>query len=419
MNAMKLLAVLPILLVASLMAEDTPASSADQNVNSKYKIESVDVSSPLQKRLSRPLREDVNSLVGMQFDPQVVTDLAERIRKELHMVVTHRVERGQQPEYVRVVFESQERRWDDDDAKVTKLAYHQRQGWTGGFEVGTDIGRNRFEFGIQSDADRLIERYAGINVGVSRTFSERVRLRFEFDTLHQQWNPATEVALLSRADVPGLYRERYSMEPAIVILLAPGLSLTTGLNFQHFQTQYPAARYEAANALVTTLRHRRRWGSSGSLGHELDAGYGLRAATRMLGSDFVYARHGFDARYSMRRGRHEVTVRGGGGTIYGRAPLYERFALGDSRTLRGWNKFDIDPLGGSRAAHGTVQYMYRWLGLFYDAGRLWDEGQSADVKQSTGFTVALSGRHAGPYVTVGFPIRSGTLTPLFMMGMIF
>ena len=36
------------------------------------------------------------------------------------------------------------------------------------------------------------------------------------------------------------------------------------------------------------------------------------------------------------------------GFITGRAPLFERFVLGNGTTLRGWNKFQLDPLGGSR-----------------------------------------------------------------------
>ena len=100
------------------------------------------------------------------------------------------------------------------------------------------------------------------------------------------------MALQSRPDVPGIYRERFRMDPSVVVLITPNLSLSTGVSIQHFQTQFPAARFEAANAVVTTLRHRRRWQSSGSVaGHELDAGYSLRAATNLFDSDFVYTRH--------------------------------------------------------------------------------------------------------------------------------
>lgn len=416
---MKRFVLATLFVIGRLLATDTDLPPG-ANINSRYKVESVELSKTIDKRISRGLRDEIDGLVGHNFDPQIVSDLAGRIRGEVHVVVNHRVERGLQPEHVRVVYEARERRWDEKDAEVTKLAYHQKQGWTAGLELGFDVRDNRFEFGFQSDADRLLERYAGVNAGYTRRFGEHVQLQFDFQTLHQQWNPATELALQSRPDVPGIYRERYSMEPQLVFLITPELSLSAGVSIQHFQTQFPAARFEAANAVVTTLRHRRRWRSNDSAaGQELDAGYSLRAATRSLDSDFVYARHAFDASYSFRDGRHLVTLRGLAGVISGDAPLFERFALGDSRTLRGWNKFDIDPLGGSRVAHGSVGYRYRAIGVFYDTGAVWDRNENADTKHSVGVTVASGALHDGPYLTVAFPLRNGGFTPLFILGMNF
>ena len=48
--------------------------------------------------------------------------------------------------------------------------------------------------------------------------------------------------------------------------------------------------------MTTTLRYRRRWASDASR-QEVDAGYGLRAATRSFGSDYVYNRHAMTAEY--------------------------------------------------------------------------------------------------------------------------
>ena len=90
------------------------------------------------------------------------------------------------------------------DADVTKLAYH--------FEARLDRrgaerlrcrGSAMFSAGMQSDSDHLLERYAGYNLGVSRRFGERVRLRFDFESFHQQWNATTLRALEERPDVPG------------------------------------------------------------------------------------------------------------------------------------------------------------------------------------------------------------------------
>src|SRR4029077_14434955 len=115
------------------------------------------------------------------------------------------------------------------------------------------------------------------------------------------------------------------------------------------------------------------WGSAKDAGeHDVRAAYSLRAATQVLESDAVFARHQTDARYRLRRGHQDLSVGFLAGTISGQAPLYERFILGNAETLRGWNKFDLDPLGGSHMAHGSIDYTYRGFLVLYDTGAVWD-----------------------------------------------
>ena len=104
------------------------------------------------------------------------------------------------------------------------------------------------------------------------------------------------------------------------------------------------------------------------------------------------------------------------GAMNGRAPLFERFTLGDSRTLRGWSKFDVAPLGGSRVAHGSLEYTFHWVGVFYDTGAVWDREEKASVKHSVGTRL---GGHEGFFIAVAFPLRSGSVQPLFILGMNF
>ena len=101
------------------------------------------------------------------------------------------------------------------------------------------------------------------------------------------------------------------------------------------------------------------------------------------------------------------------GILGGRAPLFERFVLGDSRTLRGWSKFDVAPLGGTRAAHGSLEYTFHWLGFFYDAGSVSDREEKSGVKHSVG--LSLGGRE-GLFLAVAFPLRSGSVQPVFILG---
>src|SRR4029078_324401 len=138
-----------------------------------------------------------------------------------------------------------------------------------------------------------------------------------------------------------------------------------------------------------TLRYRRRWSSDASR-QEVDAAYGLRAATRTLGSDYVYARHAITAEYRGQIGESVFSARFLAGAVIGQAPLFERFTLGDSRTLRGWSKFDVAPLGRTRVAHGSLDYTFHWVGVFYDTGSVWERVDKSNVRHSAG--IALGGR---------------------------
>jgi len=213
-------------------------------------------------------------------------------------------------------------------------------------------------------------------------------------------------------ETSGIYRTRRNFEPEVTFVLAKPLTLSVGTSFQRFQDQFPAAQTESANALITTLRYHRRLEDSDNQ-QDLDAGYNLRAATRLLGTDFVYARHRWEFRYMLTHGKSVVIDDLTSGMITGRAPLFERFVLGNSSTLRGWNKYELDPLGGNRMVHNTVEYRYGVFQLFYDSGAIWDDGEAAVVRHSAG--VGL--RQGNFSLAVAFPIREGHIDPIFMVGM--
>jgi outer membrane protein assembly factor BamA len=121
------------------------------------------------------------------------------------------------------------------------------------------------------------------------------------------------------------------------------------------------------------------------------------------------------ARYKLRHGRSSVQVGFLAGVIHGQTPLFDRFVLGDAATLRGWSKFDIDPLGGSHVAHGSIDYLYRFFQVFYDTGAVWDRSQDREQKQSvgTGF------KKDNFQLAVAFPLRAGRVDPMFFAGMNF
>lgn len=395
------------------------------NINSRYIVESIELSGGDAFTLSRSLNEEIRNLVGGNFDETALDGLTGRIKKELHAKsVSYRISRGDQPEQVKVNFEIT-RRSVELDVNVPKFLYNSSQGWTGVVEGVASSGPHNLTFRLLSDDDELVERETGIVARYEnrKVGSDRLSLGFQFESYHEGWKPGTQAAegarLAGAPETPGDpladYRTRQNFQPMLTIVLARPLTLSAGVSFERFQDQFPAARTESADAVVNTLRYHRLLEDSDVQKEVLDAGYSLRAATSLLGSDFAYSRHRWDLGYSLTRGGSTVLVNFIGGVIVGRAPLFERYVLGNSSTLRGWNKYTLDPLGGSRVAHGSVEYRYRYFQVFFDAGAIWDPGQDIVARSSAG--VGL--RKDGFSVAVAFPIKDGRVEPVLIAGMNF
>ncbi|PWU07564.1 MAG: hypothetical protein C5B51_09820 [Terriglobia bacterium] len=392
------------------------------NVNSRYTVETVIVSgdgwttnlaSDRDDKISSGLRQQIAALIGSKLNPGVLDDLAGKLRSEFQArAVTHRLLRGASPEYVQVMFEVKLRptRF---DVSVPKFLYDSRQGWSGAVEGTLSVRHNGFTFGLVSDGDELAERYTGMVARYENTRlgSDRVRLRFGFETYHEQWNGNTR-GDATAPEAWGIYRARQSFEPMVTFVVAKPLTVSVGAGFERLEDGVLAAYPEAANALITTLHYHRRLDDS-EYQQELDADYNLRAAARILASDLVYTRHRWGLRYALTHGRHRLSDSFIAGAIAGRAPLFERYVLGNSTTLRGWNKYEIDPVGGNRMVHNSVDYRYGCWQMFYDSGAVWEGGQPVIVRHSAGM-----GLRQGPlFVAVAFPLREGRLDPIFMVGM--
>ena len=397
------------------------------NVNSRYVVETVivagdgwstDLASEPNEKISVGLRRQILALIGTKLNPNLLDDLAARLRKEFQArAVSHRLKRGDQPDSVRVVFEIKvpPTRF---DVSVPKFLYNAKQGWSGAVEGTGTIERNSFTLGLVSDQDELVERYTGLRARYENTRlgTDRVRLRFQFEDYHDQWNGATRNQLLlggAPADLTsGVYRTRQNFEPVVSFVIAKPLTLSVGTSFERFEDQFPAANTEAANALLATLRYQWQLEDSDTR-QDVDAGYSLHAATRILKSDFVYLRQQWTLHYTLRRGKHTVTDGVQFGFLSGHAPLFERYVAGDSTQLRGWNKYEIDPLGGNRIVTNSVDYRYGILDLFYDTGAVWDSGQPSIARHSVG-----AGFRQGPFfLAVAFPVREHRPDPIFMVGM--
>src|SRR5580693_5559605 len=118
---------LTLLTCAIASAQITPVV----NVNSRYVVESIEVSGHDEFSLSRNLHQEIQNLIGEYFDQSALDELTTRIKKELHAKsVSYRISRGDQPEYVKVNFEII-RRSIELNVTVPKFLYRSGQGWTG------------------------------------------------------------------------------------------------------------------------------------------------------------------------------------------------------------------------------------------------------------------------------------------------
>ena len=186
-------------MVLPAMSSPLPDEPPDQeagptNVNTRLIVESVQIVGQGSAKLSDPLRSELGQVAGKNFDQTLLERLADRVKRELHAPeVKMHVVKGDMPDHVIVNFEigaEHEKRFDLD---LSRFLYHSTQGWSGQGHATVNIHQNAFSFGMVSDGDRLSERYAGIQAGFERrhVFTDRLQLRFDFSSYHEQWNQAT------------------------------------------------------------------------------------------------------------------------------------------------------------------------------------------------------------------------------------
>ena len=409
------------------VAEDAPdpdgGNAVDEaNVNSRYTVESIDIAVHHDYALSQPVLHQIHGLVGTKLNFEALSGLARAITREVHARgVSVRVMRGSEPEYVRVILDVNEGR-SRFDVSVPKFLWHSSEGWTAEGQATATIGNNSVSFGLLSNGDDLLERYAGYNASFQRRSlgSDKVNFALTFEDYHQEWNRAT-VAGATGSEPLFLYRGRRNVQPELTWLVSRDLSFSAGVSMEAMQPETAGAPEKSANSVTGTVRYHRTIEGS-SLNQAVDASYDVRAATRDLASDFGYTRHRVKARYTAAHNRHKAEVGFEGGAILGTAPLFERFALGNTSTLRGWDKFDLDPLGGTRVVDASLAYKYRALRVFYDTGAVWDRGGRVQPKQSLG--AGLEGNlgilgHNEFLLAFAFPLNQGHLEPTFVAGMNF
>ena len=416
-----------LLLISALTlpaSEEFRQQAAEVNVNRQYMIETVsvagvEVNHSAPSKLPKHLRERLRSLVGQPCDVAMLDELSSQIRHELHFrSVTEHISRGSAPDMVRVNFEVI-RRDLFFDISLPKFLFHSKQGVSGEIDASTHVKQNDLTFGIVSNGDDSTERFTGFvarwnSPGFAEIAgSERLHLGLTFEDYHEQWNQATIAAL------PGsgldLYRSRWNVAPQMVFNVVQPLTIAIGASFENLDPESPNAASQSANAATLDLRYGRK--IEGDVQQQFDATYSLRVASHDLGSNWTYTRHLVDMKYEATTGKHTLSDEIIGGAIDGRAPFFDRFVLGSSSTLLGWDRYEIDPLGGSRVIHNQMTYGYRigegTVQGFYDAGMLWQSDRAGTLRHSLG-----CGYKQGVFfMAMAVPVRDGRIEPIFMAGM--
>lgn len=418
-TSLLLIALLLLIAPVAAVARDAGGDRQDVNVNSRYVVEDVSLEGIGKVDVSKSLRADMHKLVGQKYDQEAVNALAKRLRKELRgYSVDVKVRRGDTVDHVKVTFEV-ERYRNTLYMQAAPLVYHSDEGFSAVLGLGLDTHHNYFSFSWASTADELLERNEGWRLRYEhrRVGTDMVQIGVQFDRFHPSFKAPTQAALVLSPEVPGVYRRRQNFAPSVSVLPTGSVKFTVGLSLQDLDFEVPTLRTERAYAFTADAQLQREIAAGGGYRHAISADYSLRKATPSLESDFVYTRHLVAGDYSLSRHRHLFGFHGRLGTIAGVAPLFERFSLGNSYLLRGWNKFDVAPLGGSRLAYGSLEYRYRPFQVFWDFGGVWDANQTATVRHSIGIGVVSSNKYVGGwFLSVAFPVRLNDVGPVVMFG---
>ena len=391
------------------------------DANARYLIERVEIRGISESDVAADLNAEVQTLVGKPLGSEDVDQVEAKVRTAFpDYDVSRRVIRGRRSGEIRLLFILDQResaRWLRFTPMKSNLLYHSDQGW-GAFMDFPISGRDfRVTPIVAIDhGDELIEEYSGFGVRVEsrKLGTERLGASFEWTTFDQDWRDATLAALVANPGIPGAYDDRTTVTPLVNFAVTRQLSVGGGVAITEIEPLSGAPESQMANAYIGQVRFDPRWEHAGA-DHAVDAQFTVRSASETLESDFTYTRYFGQAEYEYRRSQHTVLASGLVGGIDGTAPLFERFSLGDSRTLRGWNKYDIAPAGGDRVFHTSLEYRYRGFALFLDSGTVWDTGVDKRVRVAAGF-----GFHTDPFfMTLGFPLNTDDVRAVFTTGVRF
>jgi hypothetical protein len=391
----------------------------DANVNARYIVEDVEINGTEERDLDQALRDDLHALAGKPLDSDEAERLSARLRSALPKYeISRRTVRGSQPGSIKLIYDirrAEWARWLRFEPMDGGAVYHSDQGW--GITLPMSMSSDDFHVTpiiAIDDNDLLIEEYSGFGIRLEtrKLGTERLGALFEWSTYDQDWREQTLAAVAVGAQVPPLYRNRMNVTPLVKFAITPQISVGGGVSITELDSLIEPGPSQMANAAIGQVRYNQRWRPAAGASHNVAASFVARTGTRSLESDLIYERYLAGASYWFSQGNHDVVVSASAGHIDGSAPMFERFSLGDSRTLRGWDKYQISPAGADRMFSTTVEYRFHDVGMFLDSGSVWNDGTTRRARFSTGVTY-----NPGPvFFTLGFPLNTDEFHAVFTMG---
>jgi len=415
------------------------------NINARYVVENVSVTPKFEPALPKSVMDELQALKGKRLDPEEGTRLSKKIADSLtgfgQLDVKPRFERGSQPGQLRLHFDVTETgtwlgfsplRMRLEMAPTPKFVYHAYQGWSTAVDIPITGNDLQFTFGFAiANEDDLIEQYSGVRIRFAsrKVGTQRLGAGIELSHYGQSWREATLFAVAADPAIPSAYDGRTTVEPTLTFAFSRHFRVTGGVSVSELETLEPldlshppdpveldeSGQSVMASAGVFGASFDQQWPAGAGRSHEVNASYELRVSSEGLGSDLDYTRHFATAGYRFRNGRSSFIAGARFGRSHGSVPLFERFALGDTATLRGWNKFDINPAGGTRLLYQSLEYRWRCAAVFVDAGSVWDPSTESSMRWSTGF-----GCHGDEFFfTLGVPLNADDVRVTFMTGVRF
>lgn len=408
--------------VVFLVARISDSADLESNINARYEVGQVDVSGIDRAAISRDLNDALDALIGTGLDPAAANALAHRLEEALpDYDVNYRVRRGDEPGRLHVTFRfrrAEERRWIRFTPSQSKLIFHEAQRWSGVFDLRAGGGNHQVGLGlVRGNTDDLVEEYSGfwLRAEAREIATKRVGLSMSFARLSADWRPQTVAALDPATAGRELYRRRQTVEPAMTVAFTRLVRVTGGVSASALESDTDPSAIERANTVFGRLGYDQRWATRDNADHRLSADVEVRSATDGLDSDRLYRRYLGHARYSVEKGESLFAASFTAGRLIGSAPLFERFTLGDSTTLRGWDKYAIAPTGANRVVHQSLEYRYRGFAYFVDAGSVWQAGEDRTLRFSTG--VGFHTDHS--FITFAFPLNDASVSARFLLGVRF